>query len=110
MSLVMNKSDKYSTIYNSYNVELASTYIQIFEIENMPNTYSLAYELKCNINDKTDRYLLYTQFVAWNCDGCSVARLTNYANNDIYQELLTEDKYCSESDERMYLTLRASKG
>ena len=46
MPLVMDKSDKYSTIYVSYNVKLASSHIESIEIENMSSTYSLANELK----------------------------------------------------------------
>ena len=60
MSLVMYKSDKNSTIYDNYDVERASTYIPNTGIENESNTYSLANELNHNINDKSDKYLLYT--------------------------------------------------
>ena len=105
----MDKSDKQSTIYDSYNVELASTYIQSIEIEKVSNTYSSANELNHDINDKTNKYLLYTQFVAWYCDGCSVAPLTDDANNEIYQELTTMDKYFTGSDKRMYLEIGASE-
>ena len=91
-------------------MELPSRYIRSIEIENMSKTYSLANKLKYDINVKSDKYLLYTQFVSRNCDGCSVAPLTCYANNEIYQELPIMDKYFTESDERMYLDLRANKG
>ena len=47
---------------------------------------------------------MFEQFVAWNCNGCSVAPLTDYINNPIYQELPTS------SDERIYINLRASYG
>ena len=56
----MYKSDKNSTIYDNYDVERASTYIPNTGIENESNTYSLANELNHNINDKSDKYLLYT--------------------------------------------------
>ena len=36
----------------------------------------------------TQKNLLYKQFVTWACDGCSVAPLTDYINNPIYQELI----------------------
>ena len=36
---------------------------------------------------------LFKQFVAWACDGCSVAPLTDYINNPIYQELVDENQY-----------------
>ena len=48
-------------------------------------------------------------FVAWWCNGCCIAPLTDYINNPIYQELIDEDKYDGNtSDERIYLDLRAS--
>ena len=53
---------------------------------------------------------LFKQFVAWTCNGCSIAPLTDYVNNPIYQELPTESEYFSSSDERVYLDLRASYG
>ena len=61
------------------------------------------------MDNLTQKYLLYKQFVAWACDDCSVAPLTNYINNPIYQELIDEDKYDGNaSDKRIYLDLWAS--
>ena len=55
--------------------------------------------------------MLCKQFVAWNCNGSSVAPLTGYMNNPIFQELPYEDTYFSvKNDERVYLDLRASSG
>ena len=49
--------------------------------------------------------------MAWNCNGSSVAPLTEYMNNPIFQELPGEDKYFSvTNDDRIYLDLRASSG
>ena len=54
---------------------------------------------------------MYKQFVAWSCNGCSTAPLTDYINNPVYQELIDEDKYFeAKNDERIYLDLRASSG
>ena len=54
---------------------------------------------------------MYNQFVAWSCNGCSLAPLTDYINNPIYQGLVDEDNYNeTKSDERVYLDLRASSG
>ena len=36
---------------------------------------------------------LFKKFVASACDGCSVAPLTDYINNPIYQELVDENQY-----------------
>ena len=66
---------------------------------------------KCDVDNLTQKHLLYKQFVAWNCNGLSVAPLTEYMNNPIFQELLDEDKYFSiTNDDRMYLDLRATSG
>ena len=73
--------------------------------------YSLTIKKKYGMDNLTQKYLLYKQFVAWTCDGCSVAPLTDYINNPIYQELIAEDKYDGNaSDEKIYLDLRASPG
>ena len=49
--------------------------------------------------------------VAWSCNGSSIAPLTDYINNQIYQELIEEDNYFEvRSDERLYLDHRASSG
>ena len=55
--------------------------------------------------------MLYKQFVAWNCNGSSVAPLTEYMDNPIFQELPDEETYYSlKSDEKIHLDLRASSG
>ena len=47
----------------------------------------------------------------WNCNGSSVALLSDYMLNPAYQELVSEDEYFDvKSDERLYLDLRASSG
>lgn len=66
---------------------------------------------KNDIDNLTQRHLHYKKFVTWSCNGLSVAPLSNYMNNPVYQELLTEDGYFSvKSLERIYLDLRASSG
>ena len=43
-------------------------------------------------------------FVAYYYDGCSMAPLTQYKNNEIKQELTKEkDYFSSKSDERLYI-------
>ena len=47
--------------------------------------------------------------MAWSCGGSSVAPLSDYMNNPVFQELVSEDDYFDvRSDERMYIDLRAS--
>ena len=55
------------------------------------------------------RHLLYKHFITWNCNYSSLAHLTEYMSNPIFQELPDEDKYFSvTNDDRMYLDLRAT--
>ena len=55
--------------------------------------------------------MLYNQFVAWNCNGSSVAALTECMNDPIFQELPDEEEYFGwKNDDRKYLDTRASSG
>ena len=50
-------------------------------------------------------------FVAYYCEGCSAAPLTQYKNNEIKQELTKEKDYFGDnSDERLYIDMKLSKG
>ena len=55
--------------------------------------------------------MLYKILVAHSCDGCSSAPLTQYKNNQIYQEIAEEDKFTNnERDDRIYIDMRRGKG
>ena len=71
ISLVYDKSDKRTTIYDSYNVEMASKRIKLVRLTNFTEINSLTNEKKYNINNLTQKRLLYKQFVAWSCNGSS---------------------------------------
>ena len=99
------------TIYGSYDLELAARFIQLLKFEDTSSTYSLTGKLLYDLEKEDDKHLVYKMFVAHFCDGCSSAPLTQYKNNHIYRELIEEDKYFSdESDERVYIDMRRSKG
>ena len=110
LSLVYDKRDKHLTIYNSYNVEHAARKIKSVSLQNFTESYSLTNETKYDVNNNTQKHLLFKQIVGWSCTGCSVAPLTDYTNNPIYHELPTENDYFSSSDERIYFDVRASYG
>ena len=59
ISIVFDKSDKDTTIYNSYNVELVAKYIQSTKLINFTEIYSLTNEKKYDISNSTQKYLLY---------------------------------------------------
>ena len=110
MSIVNDKYDKHSTIYDSYNRDLAAQK-KALQLSNFTEIYSLTNEKKYSIDNLTQKHLLCKQFVAWNCNGSSVALLTDYMDNPIFKELPYEEEYFSlKSDERMYLDLRATSG
>ena len=49
--------------------------------------------------------------MAWSCNGSSVAPMSDYVDNPIFQQLPDQETYFSvKSDERIYLHLRASSG
>ena len=48
--------------------------------------------------------------IAYNCDGCFAAPLTQYQNNEIYQEITKEADYFKDtSNEKLYIGMRRSK-
>ena len=98
-------------MYDSYKRELAAQSIKSLQLSNFTEIYSLTNEKKYSIDNLTPKHLLYKQFVAWNCNGSSVAPLRDYMDNLIFRELPDEEEYFSlKSDERIYLDLRASSG
>ena len=111
ISLVYDKRDKHLTIYDSYNAECAARLIKLVELATISENYSLANTKKYDTTNSTQKHILYKQFVAWHCNGCSIAMITDYINNSIHQELPTETEYYgTSSDERIYLDLRAAYG
>ena len=111
ISLVFDKSDQHQTVYDSYDVELAAKYVQLLALENVSTTYSLTGKLESNVSNENNKHWLYQMFVAYYCEGCSAAPLTQYKNNKIKQELTKEKDYFGDySDERLYIDMRHSKG
>ena len=90
---------------------MAAQLIKTLQLSNFTEIYSLTNEKRYNIDNLTQKHLLYKQFVAWNCNGSSVAPLTDYMDNPIFRELPDEEEYFSlKSDEKLYLDLRATSG
>ena len=105
-----NKSDQHRSIYDSYNVELASTKIKSIKLENVSNTHSSSSCIKFDTSGAHNKYLLYTQFVAWYCERSSIARLLDYTHNPVFQELPTQNQYFTNADEKIFIDLRRGKG
>ena len=109
-SLVFDKSDQHLNIYDSYNAETAATSIKYIKLQNASNTYSEFNTIKFNLEDEEDRYVLYNAFVAWVTKGSSIVPESDYLYNEVRQELPNRNKYFTDSDERVYIDIRRSKG
>ena len=111
ISIVPDKSDKHKTVYDSYNREMAAQLIKNIKLTNFTELYSLANKKKYDTDNLIQQRLLYKQFLAWSCNGSSVAPVSDYVDNPILQKLPDQERYFSaKSDERIYLDLRASSG
>lgn len=84
--------------------------IKSIALKNVSQAYSVANQLIYNIDNSTQKHLLYKQFVAWNCNGCSTESITGYINNPICQELPIKKKHFSQVDDSIYINLRDSRG
>ena len=92
ISLVHDKSEQHNSVYDSYNIELAATRIASVQLENLNNKYG-EINKRYDLTDEHDRYMMYRNFVAWATEqGSSVGPLTQYANNEIYKELIKYEK------------------
>ena len=111
ISVVYDRSYQHTTIYNSYDLELASKVIQSIKFENTTATYSLTRKLSYDFEEDEDKNISYKIFIAKQCNGCSTAPLTQYKNNEIYQEITAEDEYTTnDTDGRIWIDMRRSKG
>ena len=58
ISIVNDKSDKHTTVYDSYNRELAAQNIKTIQLSNFTEIYSLTNEKKYSIDNLTKKHLL----------------------------------------------------
>ena len=111
ISLVYDKSYQHLTIYDSYDLELAAKMIQSIKFENATLTYSLTWKHEYNYKNEDEKNILYKMFIAYNCNGCSTAPLTQYNNNEIHQYITPEEEYrLNTRDDRIYIDVRRSQG
>ena len=104
------RSYQNTTIYDSYDLELAVKLIKTIKLENTSTTYSLTGKLSYDLTREDDKNMLYKMLVAHSCDGYNSAPLTQYKNSQIYQEIPEEDKFTdNERDDRIYIDMRRSK-
>ena len=66
--VVYDKSFQHTTIYNSYDLELASKLIQSIKFENTTTNYSLTGKLLHDFEKDDDKNILYKIFIAKQCN------------------------------------------
>ena len=111
ISLVYDKSDKHTTIYDTCNAKCTARMIKNIELSNISYVCSVTDTMKFDINNDTQKHLLWKQYIAWHCNGYTNAPVSDYTNNPVFQDLLPENMYMSNtSDERIYIDLRDSLG
>ena len=111
ISIVYDKSYHHETIYDSYDVELATKIIKSIKFENASTTYSLTGQIEYDLEKEDDKHNLYKMLPSYFCKGYSSAPLTQYINNPIYQDMTPEEDWGGDKrDDRLYIDLRRSKG
>ena len=111
ISIVWDKSFQHTTIYDSHDLELASKIIQPIKFENTTTTYTLTRKLLYDFEKNDDKNILYKMFITQQRKGCSTAPLTQYQNNEVYQEITSEDDYTTNNiGNRVWIDMRRSKG
>ena len=76
-------------------------------ISSSTTTYSLIGKLLHDFEKDDDKNILYKMFIAKQCNGRSTAPLTQYKNNEIYQEITAEDEYATNDlDDRIWIDMR----
>ena len=110
ISLVFDPSHQHISIYDSYIAEVTATTVSSTRLQNVSDTYSEFNTVKFDLADEYDKHIMYSAFIKWICNGSSIAPLSDHAHNPIYQEAPRKSNYFSDSDERLYIDLRRSKG
>ena len=108
--LVYDSSEQHKSIYDCYNAEVATVQMSLIKLENTSDIYSEFNTIKFDLTDEHDKYILYSAFTAWICKGLSIAPLTDYTHNKTYQKAVRQEKYFTDSDEKVYIDLRRGKG
>ena len=73
--VVYDKSFQHTTIYNSYDLELASKLIQSIKFENTTTNYSLTGKLLHDFEKDDDKNILYIKYLLQNNAIVKVMRL-----------------------------------
>ena len=69
------------------------------------------WQLEYDVNKNDELDILYKMFLVFQCNGCITAPLSQYKNNEIFQEITTEENYTTDNtDDKILIDLWRSKG
>ena len=107
ISIVYDKSYRHTTIYDSYDLELAAKLIKSIKFENTSSTYSLTGKLSYDLEKEEEKFLLYKMLVGHSCNDWSSVPFYQ----EIYQEITDENKLTDNTrKDHIYVDMRRSKG
>ena len=89
ISLLYDKNYKNLTLYYSYNVECVARMLKSVELSNISDAYSGTNLLKYDINNDTEKHLLWKQYVVWHSNGYMAAPISDYINNPVFQKTIS---------------------
>ena len=95
--LVFDSSHQHKSIYDSYNPEVAATTFSSVRLENASDKYSEFNCIKFNLTDEHDKHIMYSAFIMWICNGSSIAPVSDYVHNPIYEEAPSKNKCFTDS-------------
>ena len=85
--------------------------IRSIKFEYTTSTYGLIDKLEYDYKNHDEKTMLYKMFVAYNCNSCSTAPLTQYKSNPIHQNITPEEEYSANTrDDRIYIDMRIIQG
>lgn len=77
--------------------------IKCIKLANISQAYRVTKTIKFDILNDAQKHLLSKQFDASHCNGYSVAPISDYINNQIFQELQLEKDYFAEMKESILI-------
>ena len=77
ISLLYDKNDKDLTLYYSYNVECVARMLKSVELSNISDAYSGMNLLNYDINNDTQKHLLWKQNVVWHSNSYMAAPISH---------------------------------
>ena len=77
--------------------------------ENIKNIHIVSNDLEFELTGSNHKHMVQKHIFVFHSNDCSIAPLTDYTKDSMFQELQKESEYFSSNEERLYIDLRDSK-